>query len=64
MILFDITELVVGFEKTALSVSESGGQIEICVKITQICVNITQPSSVPIEIKFNLTVRTSAGTAS
>jgi len=47
---------VVGFEKTALSVSESGGKVEICAKITQ-------PSSFPNDIKFNLTVRTRAGTA-
>ena len=52
----DITELVVGFEKTSLNISESGKKVEVCV-------NITQPSSFSNEIKFNLTVRTQAGTA-
>ena len=47
---------MVGFEKTFLNVSESGGKVEICV-------NVTQPSSAPIEIEFNLTVKTNAGTA-
>ena len=54
--LTNITELVVGFERTFLNISESAGKVKICV-------NITQPSSAPIEIKFNLTVRTSTGTA-
>ena len=54
--LTNITELVVGFESTFLNVSESAGKVEICV-------NITQPSSAAIEIEFNLTVRTHAGTA-
>ena len=48
--------MVVGFEKMFLNVSENAGKVEICV-------NITQPSNAPIEIEFNLTVRTQAGTA-
>ena len=57
VVLNNITELVIGFEKTFLNVSENVGNVEICV-------NITQPSSAPIEIKpFNLTVKTRAGTA-
>ena len=57
MILYtNFAELVVGFERTVLNVSENTGKVEICV-------NITQPSNVPIEIEFNLTVRTQAGTA-
>ena len=48
---------MIGFESTFLEVSESSEKVEICV-------NITQPSSAPIEIKpFNLTVKTRAGTA-
>ena len=51
------TELVIGFEKTFLNVSESAGKVEICV-------NISQPSNAPIEIKpFNLTVKKGAETA-
>ena len=46
-----------GFEKTFLNVSENAKKVEICV-------NISQPSSAPIEIQpFNLTVKTQAGTA-
>ena len=57
VILNNITELVIGFEKTFLNVSENAGRVEICV-------NISQPSSAAIEIKpFNLTVKTRAGTA-
>ena len=57
MILYtNFAELVVGFERTFLNVSENAGKVEICV-------NISQPSSAPIEIKFNLTVKTQAGTA-
>ena len=56
-ILIDITELIVGFEKTFLNVLENTGKFEICV-------NISQPSSAAIEIKpFNLTVKTHAETA-
>ena len=47
---------MVGFERTFLNVSENAGKVEICV-------NISQPSSAPIEIEFNLTVKTHAGTA-
>ena len=48
---------MIGFEKIFLNVSESAGKVEICV-------NISQPSSAPIEIKpFNLSVKTQAGTA-
>ena len=57
VVLNNITELVIGFEKTFLNVSENAGNVEICV-------NISQPSSAAIEIKpFNLTVKTQAGTA-
>ena len=57
MVVLNITELVVGFEKTFLNVSENAGNVEICV-------NISQPSSAAIEIKpFNLTVKTQAETA-
>ena len=47
---------MVGFERTFLNVSENAEKVEICV-------NISQPSNAPIEIEFNLTVRTQAGTA-
>ena len=47
---------MVGFESTSLEITESAGKVEICV-------NISQPSNGPIEIEFNLTVRTQAGTA-
>ena len=48
---------MIGFEKMFLNVSESAGKVEICV-------NISQPSSGPIEIKpFNLTVKKSAVSA-
>ena len=48
---------MVGFEKTLLKISENAEKVEICV-------NISQPSNAPIEIQpFNLTVKTSAGTA-
>ena len=52
----NIAELVVGFENTSLEVSESAGKVELCV-------NISQPSSAPVEIEFNLTVQLHAGTA-
>jgi len=48
---------VVGFESTLLEVSESVGDVELCV-------NISQPSNTPIEIEpFNLTVETHVETA-
>jgi len=52
----NIAELVVGFETTSLEVSESAGKVELCV-------NISQPSTAPVEIEFNLTVQLHAGTA-
>ena len=52
----NIAELVVGFENVSLEVSESAGKVEICV-------SINQPSNVSIEMEFNLTVETLAGTA-
>lgn len=52
----NVAELVVGFENTSLEVSKSVGEVELCV-------NISQPSNAPIEIEFNLTVETRAGTA-
>ena len=52
----NIAELVVGFENTSLEVSESVGKFELCV-------NVSQPSNSPIEIEFNLTVESHAGTA-
>jgi len=52
----NVAELVVGFENTSLEVSESAGKVELCV-------NISQPSNAPIEIEFNLTVESHAGTA-
>ena len=51
-----LAELVIGFENTSLVVSESAGKVEFCV-------SIIQPSNAPVEIKFNLTVQTHAGTA-
>jgi len=39
-----------------LEVSESVGNIELCV-------NISQPFNAPVEIEFNLTVESRAGTA-
>ena len=47
---------MVGFESTSLEVSESVGEVELCV-------NISQPSNSAVEIEFNLTVETHAGTA-
>ena len=47
---------MVGFENTSLEVSESVGEVELCV-------NISQPSNAPVEIEFNLTVEIHAGTA-
>ena len=47
---------MVGFEKMFLNISENAGKVEICV-------NVSQPSNALIEIEFNLTVRTQAGTA-
>ena len=55
-LFFQPSELVVGFESTSLVVSESAGKVEFCV-------NLIQPSSVPVEFKVNLTVETHAGTA-
>jgi len=52
----NIAELVVGFENTSLDVSESVGNVELCV-------NISQPFKAPVEIEFNLTVESRAGTA-
>ena len=52
----NIAELVVGFETTSLEVSESAGKVELCAKISQ-------PSTAPVEIEFNLTVQLHAGTA-
>jgi len=52
----NIAELVVGFENTSLEVSESVGNVELCV-------NISQPFNAPFEIEFNLTVESRAGTA-
>ena len=47
---------MVGFENVSLEVSESIGEVELCV-------NISQPSNSALEMEFNLTVETRAGTA-
>jgi len=52
----NIAELVVGFENTSLEVSENAGNVELCL-------NVSQPSYAPIDIEFNLTVESRAGTA-
>ena len=53
---YALAELLVGFEKSSLEVSEVAGDVELCV-------NISQPSNAPVEVGFNLTVETRAGTA-
>ena len=51
------SDVVVGFEQTAVNISESAGRVELCV-------SISQPStSAPIPFTFSLILNTETGSA-